>query len=395
MALSGNNNNGMYTILQDATNMMLGENAIENISLADIVDTGKTWTQVQKEQWFSELSARYIKTYYTDTNYNDKSNDVFFEDSASFGAITQIINIEMPDIIENRSWINVQSGTTTIGSNTIYLPIVREKLFASSDSWGVPITFTGTQLNEAFNSEQQLLEFESYVRLVTQNAIKYHRAIMNGVNRNNYIAEKIHVGNSAGKINVVNLIEEYQRDHGNSSMTVAQFFSNPDAMRYSIKTFKKYKALLQDMTTLFTTDTNSKGKFVSPDRFVFQVLSDFEGRIDSEVYSTTYHNDFVQLPLYRTVNAWQGLTGDTVSADFETMSTIDVVTADGSTVKQSGIIGLMVDKWAIMHTMVQNRVGRQRDDIKDITLYDYQFTDRYVNNLTLPGVIFTVQNYTA
>ena len=53
----------------------------------------------------------------------------------------------------------------------------------------------------------------------------------------------------------------------------------------------------------------------------------------------------------------------------------------------------MVDKWAIMHTMVQNRVGRQRDDIKDITLFDYQFTDRYINNLTLPGVIFTVADY--
>ena len=193
------NNNTMYTVLQEATNQMLGDSAISEISLQDIIDSGKQWSAIQKEQWARELSTRYVKTYYTDASYTDKSNDVFFEDSARFGAISQIIGMEMPDIIENRSWINVTSGTTTIGSNTIYLPIVDEQLFASTDSWGVPVTFTGTQLNEAFNSVSQLLEFDAYIRLVAENAIKYHRARMNGLNRNNYIAEKLNAGNSVGK----------------------------------------------------------------------------------------------------------------------------------------------------------------------------------------------------
>lgn len=390
------NNNGMYTILQEATNEILGSEAIDNISLQDIVQTGQSWDFTKKEQWVKALTARRIKTIYTDAAYSDKRNDVFFTDSSEFGAVLQVISMEMPDIIENRAWLDVQSGTTQIGVNTVYLPIVNEQLFAGTDSWGVSIAYTGTQLDAAFNSASELLQFDNYVNLMAENAIELHRATMNGLNRNNYMAEKINLAtpaNPTAKLHVINLVEEYQRDHANSAMTRKQFFSSPDAMRYTVKTFAKYKSMLKDMTTLFTSDDNSKGLFIPENRFVMQVLADFEGRMDAEVYSTTYHDEFVKLKGYRRVNAWQALVG-ALTADFETLSSIDVTTADGNTVNKDGIVALMCDKWAIMHTMVQRRVGYQRDDIKDISMYDYQFTDRYINNLRLNGIVFVVDDYT-
>ena len=386
-------NTDIHSFLQDATNQILGADARDTLTLTDIIDVGKTWDFSQKEQWVKTLTGMHIKDLYTDRPYKDKRNDVFYEDAAKFGAVVRIINMEMPDIIENRSWTDVTSGTTTIGANTVYLPIVNQQLFGATDSWGVSIAYTGTQLNAAFESEAGLLEFDSYCKLMAKNAIELHRSTMNSVNRNNYLGEKIHAGNSAGKVNVVNLVEEYQKDHGDSSMTAAAFLSSADAIRYTVKTFKKYKDLLHEMSTLFTMDANSKGKFVPEERFVFQVLSDFEGRLDSEVYSTTYHDEFVKLPLYRPVTAWQALRGLT-QLTFADLSAIDLVTANGDSISTNGIVALMVDKWAIMHTMVQNRVGYQRDDIKDISMYDYQFTDRYLNNLLLPGVVFVIQNYT-
>ena len=386
-------NTDIHSFLQDATNQILGADARDTLTLQDIIDIGQTWDFSQKEQWVKTLTGMHIKDLYTDRAYKDKRNDVFYEDAAKFGAVVRIINMEMPDIIENRSWTEVTSGVTTIGANTVYLPIVNQQLFGATDSWGVSIAYTGTQLNAAFENESGLLEFDNYVKLMAKNAIELHRSTMNSVNRNNYIGEKLHAGNSTGKINVVNLVEEYQKDHGDSSMNVAQFFASADAMRYSVKTFKKYKDLLSEMSTIFTMDANSKGKFLPDDRFVFQVLSDFEGRMDSEVYSTTYNDEFVKLPLYRNVNAWQALRGIT-QLRFEDLSAIDIVTASGESVSQNGIVALMVDKWAIMHTMVQNRVGYQRDDIKDISMYDYQFTDRYMNNLMLNGVVFVIQDYT-
>lgn len=389
-----NINNDIHSILQAATNQILGAAAKDTIDLQGIVDAGKEWDFTLREQWVKTLSGMYVKDLYTDREYKDRRNDVFYEDSARFGAISRIISMEMPDVIENRSFINVTSGTTTIGSNTVYLPIVKQQLFGATDSWGVSIAYTGNQLDAAFRDVEGLLEFDNYVQLMARNAIEVHRSTMNGLNRNNYIAEKINVGNSAGKVNVVNLVAEYQKEHSNQSMTATAFLASADAMRYSAKIFKKYKDLLGDMSTIFTTDSTSKGKFVPEDRFVFQVLSDFEGRMDNEVYSTIYHDIFAKLPLYRSVTAWQALRGLT-DLTFDDLSAIDITTADNHTVTQNGVVGLMVDKWAIMHTMVQDRVGYQHDDIKNITMYDYQFTDRYMNNLTLPGIVFVVQNYTA
>lgn len=386
-------NKDIHSELQDATNQILGAKARDTIDLQGIVDAGKEWNFDLREQWVKTLTGMYIKDMYVDRAYKDKRNDVFYEDAARFGAITRIISMEMPDLIQNRSWIDVTSGVTTIGSNTVYLPIVKQQLFGATDSWGVSIAYSGNQLDAAFESVSGLLEFDSYVKLMAQNAIEIHRATMNSMNRNNYIGEKLNAGNSTGKINVINLVEEYQKDHSNTAMTRAQFLSSADAMRYSVKTFKKYMDLLHDMTTLFTMDATSKGKFVSDDRMVFQVLGEFEGRMDAEVYSTTYHEQFVKLPLYRSVNAWQALTGIT-ALTFADLSAIDITTSDGNTVSTNGVVAMMVDKWAIMHTMVQNRVGYQRDDIKNISMYDYQFTDRYMNNLTLPGIIFKVDDYT-
>jgi hypothetical protein len=99
------------------------------------------------------------------------------------------------------------------------------------------------------------------------------------------------------------------------------------------------------------------------------------------------------MPLYRDVASWQALDSATSTADFGTLTALNVMTSENHEVNTDGEdkfypVALMVDKWAIMHTMVQNRVGYQRDDIKDITMFAHQFTDRYINNLELNGCVF-------
>ena len=391
-----NHNNNTYTILREVYAQRTGISDIASIDLQGIIDAGKAWSDIEKEQFLNALSAAYMNTIYLNAEYNDRYNDIFYEDSHRFGAITRAISIEIPEVIANPAWDAIVSGTTTIGSNVVYLPIVNETLFATTTSWALPVAYTGTQLDQAFSSVDGLIEFEAYVNLVAQNGVKAHRAYMNGINRNNYIGEKIALQNTqATKKHVVNLVQEYCDYTGATSMTAKAFLQNQNAIRYAIKTLKKYKSLMMDNTVLFTSNAESRGQFVNPDRFVFQILSDFEGLIESEVYSSTFHEEFVKLPFYRNVPSWQALNSGDSIADFDTLSSIEVTTSSGTEVSQSGIVAFMCDKWAIMHTNVKNRVGVQRDDIKDITLNQFQFTDKYMNNLTLNGCVFVVQDVSA
>jgi hypothetical protein len=350
----------------------------------------------QKEDFLGALSGRIIDTMYTDGSWIDKYGDIFFQNSDQFGAIVQIINTEMPEIRENRGWDQITSGVTTIGSNVVYLPVVKEQLAGGTSSWAVPYALSGTQMDSAFRNASGLSRFITYVQMSAENAVKYHLARMSAANRNNYIMEKLAKGNTATNINYVSLVAEYNAMTG-KTLTKQQFLNNQDGcLRMVNRIFKKYKALLTDMTTLFTLDSTTTGKFIPDDRFTFSVIGDFNALLESELYSTTYHDEFVKAKGFREVPSWQGLRGANTTLSFDDLTTINagredsVIGESGVDVNQTGVIGLMCDKWAIMHTVVRHRMGVQRDDIKDITLYEHQFTDRYINNLMLNGVVFTV-----
>lgn len=361
-----------------------------------VIQEAGTATLSQKEQFLNSLSGRIIDTMYTDAAWTDKYGDIFFQNSEQFGAIVQIINTEMPEVRQNRAWDQITTGQTTIGSNVVYLPVVKEQLVGGTSSWAVPYAVSGTQMDSAFRNASGLSRFIGYVQLSAENAIKYHLTRMSAANRNNYMMEKLAKGNSATNVNSVSLVAEYNAMTG-KSLTAQQFLNNQDGcLRMVNRIFKKYKALLTDMTTLFTLDSTTTGKFIPDDRFTFSVIADFNALLESELYSTTYHDDFVKAKGFREVPSWQGLRGASTALTFNDLTTINsaredsVIDSSGVDINQSGIIGLMCDKWAVMHTVVRHRTGVQRDDIKDITLYEHQFTDRYVNNLMLNGIVFTI-----
>lgn len=404
MPLNVNSGNAAAeTFLDAAAKQAKGEAVIATQTYDDVIHEAGDWTQGQKEQFLGTLSAQYVDTMYTDTAWTDKYGDVFFKNSDEFGSIVQIINTEMPEVRENRAWDTITSGVTTIGSNVVYLPVVKEQLTGGTASWAIPFALTGTQMNTAFRDAGGLRRFQNYVTLAAENSGKYHIARMSAANRNNYILEKLGAGNSAGKINVVNLVEEYCKQTGLSAMTAQNFLNNTSGcLRQVNKIFKKYKSFLTDMTTLFTMDATSTGKFIPEDRFSFTIISDFVGLLESELYSNTYHDNFVTLKGYREIPSWQGLRSGSSTLSFDDLTTVDaqrtaghsVIDPDNAvSVSKSKVIGLMVDTWAIMHTVVRHRTGSQYDSIKDITLIEHQFTDRYINNLMLPGVVFTIEDY--
>lgn len=382
--------------LKAAGEQAKGKTPIAQEVFDGVIQEAGTATLSEKEQFLNSLSGRIIDTMYTDAAWTDKYGDIFFQNSEQFGAIVQIINTEMPEVRQNRAWDQITTGQTTIGSNVVYLPVVKEQLVGGTSSWAVPYAVSGTQMDSAFRNASGLSRFIGYVQLSAENAIKYHLTRMSAANRNNYMMEKLAKGNTATNVNVVSLVAEYNAMTG-KSLTAQQFLNNQDGcLRMVNRIFKKYKALLTDMTTLFTLDSTTTGKFIPDDRFTFSVIADFNALLESELYSTTYHDDFVKAKGFREVPSWQGLRGASTTLTFNDLTTINsaredsVIDSSGVDINQSGIIGLMCDKWAVMHTVVRHRTGVQRDDIKDITLYEHQFTDRYVNNLMLNGIVFTI-----
>ena len=93
------------------------------------------------------------------------------------------------------------------------------------------------------------------------------------------------------------------------------------------------------------------------------------------------------MPLFREVASWQGLGTDT---SWSNVSKVDIAINSDVTIEQVGVVALLVDKWAIMHTIRSERVAARNFDPEALDMYFYQFRDMYMNNLSLPAIVFMV-----
>ena len=509
------NNNDVDPIVNLAYAQATGSKEVTNLTLSDIIDAGTKDGGAlvgKKEQFTKALIMALAKNLFTDTAAAEE-DDPYYVDSREWGAITQMISAQAPEVKESSAWREFVSGVSTVGQYTVYLPIVSTKYYGKTSSWGLPIAISYEQYADSFNGAEGFNSFRSYLIVVIKNAIKKHRKDMNNANRNNFIAEKYYYATtvrqrgvfeftithvaaandiiticghdikwvsadaSTGEIDIpgsdtttkeatalatylnalatgnetnftwtssgAKVIATQDADaiyarpvtavmKGTTTQTIsdvaettemkspkgihvfklrtnynaemnpsssinskAAFMADPDCLRYMNRKIAEYTGYVKEQTALFNTD--QLVKFVPEDRLVLEVLNYAEKASESVMQSDAYHDDYVKLPAHRSVSAWQGLgdgnLGNNFAISFDDISAIDVtIDAEGTTANVSidGVVALVADKWAIMHTIRSERVGAKNFDIEALDLYEYQFRDSYMNNLSLPAIVFMV-----
>lgn len=397
MAITKLTNTQIQNLVNLAYAEMTGETGVdETLDLSAFCDNGAKEIGDKREQFLGKLLGVTAKTWFTDTSYRSEFDDPYMEDSDRFGAIVQMIHVEVPDVKENSAWQTFQSGVTSIGTYTLYLPVVDNQLYAKSTSWALPISFTNEQLDPAFKNAGELSRFVAYVYMMIDNALAQHELDMSYANRNNFMAQKIYADSQLESgVHVVDLVAKYVADRGiTEAFSVEKFMTSQDALLYAIEQINLYIGYMKKQTRLF--NIGEKLRFVPNDRLVVELLNYFEQRVAVMAQSDVYHKELVALPNHYTVPAWQSME----DLSFDGVSSINVKVADlenastTHTVEKGGIIGFVADKWAIAHTIKGQRVGTQYFSIEDVTHTEYQFRDQYMNNLTMPAIVFAVSDYT-
>lgn len=387
------NNNQMATILNEAVAEFTGKPAGELDLTGIVANAGDLGIIGSVDQFTKKLINVIMKKWYMDTEYRSGYNSPFFVDSAEYGAITEVISITVPDAQPASNWTDIVSGVTQLGLYTIYLPTVDVAVYGRTASWQIPIAIQEDQLKTAFDNEAELREFVAHVFLCVDNALVSHMEALDAANRNSFIASKISYANSVGAtgIHVVNLVQEYVNNAGlgSTGMTAQEYLNNEDALTDGAMTIMEFSDRFKKMSSNY--NTMGYKRFTPENRKVLQLLSKFDKALKYHMRSKTFHEDLVAIPNYDVVPYWQSENkADAAKID------VDIDVAGTKTeIEKDGIVGLLCDSYAIVHTLKQRDVVAKLFEPEHLTQYYNQFQDCYYNNLGMNGIVFTVEDVAA
>lgn len=367
------------TILNKAQQEIIGKTAITTENLENVVDMGKQILEATDvDNYVRKLIDKVGRMIFVDRVYNSTAPDIL-TDSWEYGSAMQKVRCEMPDAVENDSWklTNGQSYDPFVFT----APDVQSKFYDSKVTYEVQMSFTEMQVKSAFNSPAEMNSFFAMI----ENRIRFKLTLSNDILKtrtvNNLIAEKIHSNN-----NVVNLLTMYNAEF-TQTLKADHALMDKDFLRYAIGKIKEYIKYIQRPSMRF--NDGGYTTFTPESDMKMVLLSRFVNTAEVYLQSDTFHNDLVKLSGYSEVPYWQG-SGTSETFDFAEISKIDVTTASGNKVSQTGIIGTIFDRDACMICNANPRVTSIYNPKGEYWNYFYKYDASYFNDTMENCVVFIV-----
>lgn len=379
----------IHALVNSATQEVLGESAVVNEDLSNIVDIGTEIADSHNiDNYVRSLVDHIGKVIFVNRPYSGNVPSVLM-DGWEYGSILEKITVDnLPEATENESW-ELQDGTS-YDPNIFYKPSVSAEFFNKKVTFEVPMSFTQMQVKESFSSAEQLNGFTSmiYNAIDKSMTVKTDSLIQRTIN--NMIGETLHADypesdfTAHSGVKAVNLLKLYNDKFG-TELTADKALTTPEFVRYASFIMGLYKDRLGKISTLF--NVGKKDRFTSPDLLHTVLLSEFANSAKAYLQSDTYHDEFVALPQAETVPYWQGSGTD---YGFASTSAIDIKTSGNNTVKASGIVGVMFDRDALGVTNFDRRVTSNWNPKGEFYNNWFKMDSGYFNSLNENFICFFV-----
>lgn len=388
----------LHTIINAVTTEILGESAVIQEDLSNVVDVGKLIVDSDNvDNYVNKLVNHIGRVIFVNRLYAGGVPSVLM-DSWEYGSILEKISADLPEAEENASWDLTHKES--YNPNIFYKPTVSAKFFNSKVTFEIPLSFTERQVKESFSSAAQLNGFVSMLTTSVENSmtVKLDALIMRTIN--NMTAEtafselatvdpdddSVTWDFTATGVRAVNLLKLYNDtiDAGDA-ITAADALTDPAFIRYATYIIGLYGARISRISTLFNVE--GKERFTPANETITVLLADFSKASETFLASNTFNDEKVTLPKHDVVPYWQGSGTD---YSFDEVSKIDVKTSSGNEVEMDGIIGVMFDRDALGVTNLNRRVTTNYNPKAEFYTNFYKFDAGYYNDLSENFVVFFV-----
>lgn len=385
----------LHTLINAVTQEVLGETAVVQEDLSNVVDIGKTIIDSDNvDNYVKKLVNHIGKVVFVNRLYTGGVPSVLM-DSWEYGSILEKISADLPEATVNETW--ALEDKKDYSPDVFYKPSVSAKFFNSKVTFEIPMSFTEIQVKESFSSKEQLNGFISMLTTSIENAmtVKLDALIMRTINNmtaETLVAELNTAGESspvvidttATGVKAVNLLKLYN-ETVDAPLTADNAVTDPDFIRFATYQISMYSDRMSKISTLFNVEKAER--FTPKDLQHIVLLSDFAKASETFLASNTQNAEMVALPKHETVPYWQG-SGTGYS--FDDVSTINVKTASKADVNVKGILGVIFDRDALGVSNLDRRVTTNYNPRAEFYTNFYKFDAGYYNDLSENFVLFFV-----
>lgn len=397
----------LYTLINNVTKEILGDTAVVNEDLSNVVDIGKSiFDQTSVDNYVKKLVNHIGKVVFQNRAYAGGVPSVIM-DAWEFGSVLQKVSMALPEATENESWklVNGQEYKQDVFT----APKVEAKFYNSKVTFEIPMSFTELQVKESFSSREQLNGFVSMITTGVENSmtVKLDALIMRAIN--NMTGETLVAGIGSGAAGAkildfsktsgraINLLKLYNEQAvAADKATVANALTNYKFIKFATYTMGIVADRMSKISKLF--NVGGKERFTPADMRRCVLLSDFSKAAVTYLQADIQSPEMVALPAHDPVPYWQGS-----GPDYQLSSTgiIDIKTASGETVKvpaegagagkkNAAILGVMFDRDAVGVANLDRRTTTAYNAKAEFYNNWYKMDAGYYNDLNENFVVFFI-----
>jgi len=390
--------NDAAALLTSITQQATGQQVITPTTLDDFVSVGTLALQAGFDPLLNAISQVIGRTIFSIRPYSEKFGGLR-ADGLRWGNHVRKLKIADNEWERDQRYYEAAADFWDDGDSvdmyTIKKPKAVQLNFYGQNVWQDHVTVYRDQLDVAFHDPEELMQFTSMIMTNMSNRMAQARESCARAALANFAAAK----NILGAGHVVHLIDEYNTATGSSltAATIMQPANYATFIRWVAGYIKTLSRRMEERSSLF--QQNITGKVVNQhtprDRQKLYLLADYVNRMDAEVLSTTYNEEYLQIGDFEEVSYWQSINSpDAIQVTPGYMDATGAIVT-GAAQSMSKVFGILFDEEAVMTQEVNQWNAPTPFNVAGgYTNFYWHKSDRYLNDFTEKGVVLLLDSAT-
>lgn len=389
------------TIMNTVNSEIIGVDANGDPIVATVAEDGSNITDagVQVANW---LTSSNVNTY-CKAIMDKVGQQIFIADESDLGeefdirktsleagSITEMILFKDGDWTNNTSWdeiiSNSETAAPTFDEMFGYHPIEADSVYFNRKITIASEVYTDThlQLKSAMLTRTGIITFYNAVETRWRNKLMQLKKKLKKMQVCSLIADKVMANNA-----VFNVLKAYNAEHSSAKLSKTVAMKNPDFLRWAKAYIEILRENLRERTALY-----NPGGYVGAvprSRQKALLYAPFAEYLAVNLYSGTFHDDYVKLGGFDNVGYWQAQGG--MSDDVKMQINLKTPTNSSAAVVVNGVLGVIFDERAIFQVDEYPRTVVQPNNMSEWNNVQHKLDVSLYYTTALNSIVLLLDDY--